>query len=52
VIDQNGLFSNLYRVRGVPSSYFIARDGTIKQIVYGPLTDSNLQTGLAEIEQP
>jgi thiol-disulfide isomerase/thioredoxin len=44
VTDSTGQINALYRVRGLPSSFFIARDGTIQQIVYGPLTAEVLQT--------
>jgi peroxiredoxin len=36
----DGTIQDWYRVRGLPSSYFIGRDGTIKQIVFGPLPEN------------
>jgi thiol-disulfide isomerase/thioredoxin len=49
VIDQNGSLASLYRVRGLPSTYFVGRDGLIKRIVYGPLDAASLETTLREL---
>lgn len=51
VTDSTGQINTLYRVRGLPSSVFITRDGTIQQIVYGPLTAEVIQTELTKMLQ-
>ncbi len=48
-IDRDGTVFDQYRVRGLPSTYFVGRDGLIHQIVYGPLTADGLQSALADI---
>jgi hypothetical protein len=50
VIDRNGSLASLYRVRGLPSTYFVGRDGLIKRIVYGPLDVASLEATLREPE--
>lgn len=49
VID-DGVIAALYRIRGLPSSYFIGRDGIIRHIVFGPLSAAELQAGLDRIK--
>jgi len=49
LIDRDNRISNAYRVRGLPSTYFIGRDGVIRQIAYGPLTDAGLQAAIADL---
>jgi cytochrome c biogenesis protein CcmG/thiol:disulfide interchange protein DsbE len=49
VTDRDGLLASLYRVRGLPSTYFVGRDGLIKRIVYGPLDATSLEAALREL---
>lgn len=48
IID-NGLLADLYRLRGLPTTFFIGRDGVIQQIVYGPLTDQSLDSAITSL---
>jgi cytochrome c biogenesis protein CcmG, thiol:disulfide interchange protein DsbE len=48
-IDHDGAVSRQYRVRGLPSTYFVGRDGIIRQIVYGPLSASGLESALTDL---
>jgi cytochrome c biogenesis protein CcmG/thiol:disulfide interchange protein DsbE len=41
-LDQSGDVSRLYRVRSLPTTFFIDRDGVIRQILNGPLTEAVL----------
>jgi cytochrome c biogenesis protein CcmG/thiol:disulfide interchange protein DsbE len=41
-LDQSGAVSRLYRVRSLPTTFFIDRDGVIRQIQSGPLTEAVL----------
>jgi len=49
LLIDDGLIAALYRIRGLPSSYFIGRDGVIRYIVFGPLSETELQNGLVRI---
>jgi peroxiredoxin len=37
LIERHQEFSQLYRIRGLPTTFIIGRDGFIKQIYYGPV---------------
>jgi hypothetical protein len=37
---------NQYRLRGLPDTFFIDRDGIIRDVVIGPLTESALREKL------
>ncbi len=41
-LDANGAISRLYRVRSLPTTFFIDRAGVIRQIQVGPLTEATL----------
>jgi cytochrome c biogenesis protein CcmG/thiol:disulfide interchange protein DsbE len=41
-LDQSGAVSRLYGVRSLPTTFFIDRDGVIRQIQSGPLTEAVL----------
>jgi cytochrome c biogenesis protein CcmG, thiol:disulfide interchange protein DsbE len=41
-LDKSGAVSRLYRVRSLPTTFFIGRDGIIRQIQSGPLTEAVL----------
>ncbi|MCC7450203.1 MAG: TlpA family protein disulfide reductase [Anaerolineae bacterium] len=49
VIDQDSRLASAYRVRGLPSTYFIGRDGVMRQIAYGPLTEAGLSAAIADL---
>jgi cytochrome c biogenesis protein CcmG/thiol:disulfide interchange protein DsbE len=49
VIDGTGQISNLYHVPGLPTTYFIARDGTVQQIVNGLITASQMQAEVSRL---
>lgn len=50
VLDLNGQVSQMYRLRGQPSTYVVAPDGIITHIFYGPVSIDALQTALATHE--
>jgi len=41
-LDQNADASRLYRVRSLPTTFFIDRSGTIRQMQIGPVTEATL----------
>jgi cytochrome c biogenesis protein CcmG, thiol:disulfide interchange protein DsbE len=41
-LDHQGVVSQLYGVRSLPTTFFIDREGTIRQIQNGPLTEAIL----------
>lgn len=49
VLDKEGKVRNLYRVPGLPTTYFIDKTGKIASVVVGPLTPQVLADRLAEI---
>lgn len=51
VLDSEGKVRNLFRVPGLPTTYFIDRSGKIASVVVGPLTPQVLADRLAEIRQ-
>lgn len=48
-IDGNGRLMSLYRVRGLPTTFFIGRDGVIQQIQYGPLNAAGLDSAISSL---
>jgi cytochrome c biogenesis protein CcmG, thiol:disulfide interchange protein DsbE len=50
VLDKDGKVRNLYRVPGLPTTYFIDTTGRIASVVVGPLTPQVLADRLAEIQ--
>lgn len=48
-IDESGEIAKSYRVRGLPSTFFIGRDQTIRMAQLGALTDSLLDQGISKI---
>jgi cytochrome c biogenesis protein CcmG, thiol:disulfide interchange protein DsbE len=54
-IDRTGQVADSWRiggpVQGIPSSYFIDRDGIVRSRVYGPMTADVLTEKLGEILQ-
>jgi thiol-disulfide isomerase/thioredoxin len=51
VLDKDGKVRNLYRVPGLPTTYFIDPSGKIASVVVGPLTPQVLADRLAEIRK-
>jgi cytochrome c biogenesis protein CcmG, thiol:disulfide interchange protein DsbE len=50
LLDETGDMANSYQLKSLPSSYFINRDGTIKEVVIGgPMSEALLRTRVAEI---
>ena len=49
VLDRNGDISRLYRVRGLPSTFFVGRDGTIRVAQIGVVDERILETGISKI---
>lgn len=47
--DERGSVARLYALRGQPSTYIIAPDGSITHIFYGPASHDALQTALADL---
>ncbi len=51
VLDKGGKVRNLFRVPGLPTTYFIDSTGKIASVVVGPLTPQILADRLAEIRK-
>jgi len=50
LLDINGEASNLYELHSLPTSFFIGRDGIIKEVVVGgPMSEALLRTNIEEI---
>ncbi|MBX3080007.1 MAG: TlpA family protein disulfide reductase [Anaerolineae bacterium] len=49
VVDNDGRLSYQYMVRNLPMTLFIGRDGLIRQIVYGEVSDSRLTAELTAL---
>jgi peroxiredoxin len=49
LLDENGAVALGYRVRGVPTSFFINRDGVIQAQYTGPLNESLIEKHLDQI---
>jgi cytochrome c biogenesis protein CcmG/thiol:disulfide interchange protein DsbE len=50
LLDVNGEVSNLYELRALPTSFFIGRDGVIKEVVVGgPMSEALIRTDVEEI---
>lgn len=47
--DRARTIEGLYRVRGLPTTFFINSDGIIRQVTTGELTEESLSKGLAAI---
>jgi cytochrome c biogenesis protein CcmG/thiol:disulfide interchange protein DsbE len=48
-LDSAGRTSSAYGVRALPTTFFIDRDGVIRQIQVGPLTEATLEQLLQTI---
>ena len=51
-MDVTGAVMHAYRVFGIPTHYFIDRDGIIRDRVFGPLNAAGIEQRLAEIVKP
>jgi peroxiredoxin len=53
LMDRDGEVARTWRVggpmQGLPSSYFVDRDGVIQKVIYGAVTEKTLTEGLASI---
>ncbi len=49
LLDVNGAVAQKYRVRGVPTSFFINRQGVIEVQYTGPLDESLIEKYLGQI---
>ena len=50
LLDTNGEASALYELRSLPTSFFIGRDGVIREVVIGgPMSEALLRTNIEEI---
>lgn len=49
LLDPGGVVNDLYRVRGYPSSFFIGRDGVIKVVHIGVMTEAQLADNLSKV---
>jgi peroxiredoxin len=50
LLDTNGETSVLYELRSLPTSFFVGRDGVIKEVVVGgPMSEALLRTNIEEI---
>ncbi len=50
LLDETGRMANAYQMRSLPSSFFISRDGIIKEVVIGgPMAEALLRTRVEEI---
>jgi thiol-disulfide isomerase/thioredoxin len=49
LLDRNGSVSTRYNVTGLPTSYFVDREGTIQSMNIGPLTPRGLRAKLSRI---
>lgn len=45
-LDHDGRLGRLYRVRGLPATFFIDAAGLVRDVVYGPLTAARLDAAL------
>lgn len=49
LLDETGAVAQRYRVRGVPTSFFINRQGVIQAQYTGPLNESLIEKHLDQI---
>ncbi len=49
-LDRTGAVSNRYQLRGLPSTYFVDREGVIRSVVVGgPMSEALIRTKVQEI---
>lgn len=50
MLDRTGLVGNLYRMRALPTTFFIDREGVIQEVVVGgPMSEITLQSMIVEL---
>lgn len=49
LLDVNGEAASLYELRSLPTSFFIGRDGIIKEVVVGGMSEALLRANIEEI---
>ncbi|MEW6406731.1 MAG: TlpA disulfide reductase family protein, partial [Chloroflexota bacterium] len=50
LLDETGAVASLYQLRALPSSFFVDRQGTIREVVIGgPMSEALLRTRIEEI---
>src|SRR5919201_5103215 len=49
LLDQAGAVATRYNVTGLPTSYFVDRDGLVRDRNVGPLTPKGLRTRVAQL---
>jgi len=50
LLDRNGMVSNRYQLRALPTTYFIDRQGIIRSVVPGgPMSESLIQSKVADL---
>lgn len=49
LLDEDGSVAQEYRVRGIPASFFITREGVIRIQQTGPLDESLLREYLGQV---
>jgi peroxiredoxin len=50
LLDRDGSFSRLYAIRGLPTSFFIDRDGIIREVVVGgPMSAALIQSRIEDL---
>jgi peroxiredoxin len=50
LLDETGAVTTAYQLRSLPSSYFIGRDGVIREVVIGgPMSEALLRTRIEDI---
>jgi cytochrome c biogenesis protein CcmG/thiol:disulfide interchange protein DsbE len=50
LLDTTGQMGNVYQLQSLPSSYFIDREGIIREVVIGgPMAEALLRTRIEEI---
>ena len=50
-LDEHQRVATLYHLEGIPTSYFIDRQGIIRSVVVGPVDEATLQQYVAQIRQ-
>jgi cytochrome c biogenesis protein CcmG, thiol:disulfide interchange protein DsbE len=49
LLDDTGKVSSMYQLRSLPSSYFIDREGVIRYVVSGPMSEALLYARIGEL---
>lgn len=49
LLDETGQVSSMYQLRSLPSSYFIDREGVIRYVVSGPMSEALLYARIEEL---